>query len=183
MHPQLIRNRRAFLPQKPRLSQPFQKLTVSGWTLASAIDSHALAYSGPVLVPVDADFAVPNVTEKRPRGWSRLYLAAANGQAAVVRRLIGAGANVNDIGSPNNFTALMGAARRGHHAVAQLRIGAGADVNYAQSERWTALLLAAGAGHESTVSLLLDHGAEVDQLFHDGWTALMRALDIPQGSQ
>jgi hypothetical protein len=36
MHPQLIRNRRAFFPQKPRLSQSFQKLTVSGWTLASA---------------------------------------------------------------------------------------------------------------------------------------------------
>src|SRR5215472_7837534 len=34
MHPQLIRNRRALLPQKSLLSQRFQKLSVSGWTLA-----------------------------------------------------------------------------------------------------------------------------------------------------
>jgi hypothetical protein len=40
MHPQLIRNRRAFLPQKPRLSQPFQKLTVSGWTLTELVRVH-----------------------------------------------------------------------------------------------------------------------------------------------
>src|SRR5690349_8876261 len=39
MQPQLIRNRRAFLPQKPRLSQPCQKLTVSGWTLARCVRS------------------------------------------------------------------------------------------------------------------------------------------------
>src|SRR5215831_21074170 len=34
MHPQLIRNRRVILPQKSLLSQRFQKLSVSGWTLA-----------------------------------------------------------------------------------------------------------------------------------------------------
>src|SRR5215472_11360543 len=34
MHPQLIRNRRALLPQKSLLSQRFQKLSVCGWTLA-----------------------------------------------------------------------------------------------------------------------------------------------------
>jgi hypothetical protein len=43
MHPQLIRNRRAILPQKPLLSQRFQKLSVSGWTLPSreAAETHA----------------------------------------------------------------------------------------------------------------------------------------------
>jgi uncharacterized protein YjbI with pentapeptide repeats len=35
MHPQPTRNRRAFLPQKSLLGLRFQKLTVSGWTLAS----------------------------------------------------------------------------------------------------------------------------------------------------
>src|SRR6516162_5241453 len=36
VHPQLTRNRRTFPPQKSLLSKRFQKLSVSGWTLANS---------------------------------------------------------------------------------------------------------------------------------------------------
>ncbi|MHC4947499.1 MAG: ankyrin repeat domain-containing protein [Planctomycetota bacterium] len=86
-------------------------------------------------------------------GYAALHLAAAGDDVDAARRLLDAGASVDD------------AVRSAEE----------------HSSEWgsTPLHLAAAAGHEEVVDLLLEHGADVGAANEDGMTALHRAVVHP----
>ena len=98
---------------------------------------------------------------------SALMLAAFNGQAQAVGKLVAAGAVVN----PKGWTPLIYAAFGGYTAIARLLLENSADVNAAAPNGVTALMAAARNGHMETVQLLLDHGANLELRNQDGATA------------
>jgi ankyrin repeat protein len=92
-----------------------------------------------------------------------MRLATVNGSAAMIERLIKAGANPNGSLSKFGDTALMLAARTGKVDAVKLLLDSGADVNAV--ETWggtTALMWAASERHLDVVKLLIAHGADVN---------------------
>jgi ankyrin repeat protein len=88
--------------------------------------------------------------------------AAENGDAAMLRLLLKAGADVESA-SPSGQTALMAVARSGRVDAARLLLAAGANPN--AREGWggqTALMWAAAQSQAEMVELLLSHGARPD---------------------
>ncbi|KAL7795561.1 ankyrin repeat-containing domain protein [Trichoderma afarasin] len=116
-------------------------------------------------------------------GQTPLLWAAMKGHEAIVRLLLGAGAQVNSVGR-YRLTSLSWAARNGHETVAKLLLDAGAQVDwkdgwtpmlYIREMRWffydfcepegngqTPLIWSAMNGHEAVTRLLLDAKAQVD---------------------
>jgi uncharacterized protein len=89
-----------------------------------------------------------------------LMLAATNGSASMIERLVKAGANVN-AALPEGQTVLMTAARTGRPEALKALIAHGADVN--AHEAWlgeTALMWAAAEDHGDAVKVLLAAGAD-----------------------
>ncbi|MEZ4388857.1 MAG: ankyrin repeat domain-containing protein [Candidatus Krumholzibacteriia bacterium] len=84
-------------------------------------------------------------------GATALMIAAGNGDVALVRRLLDAGANV-DLGDANGDTALNWAAYSGQVEAARLLLDAGADPNLAG--HGNALQIAIRRGHEELVQIL-----------------------------
>ena len=85
-----------------------------------------------------------------------------NDHEAVVKVLIAAGANVNDVNKADNNgdTPLQLAVMNDHEAVVKLLIAAGADVNKAEDYP-TPLQIAVANDHEAVVKLLIAAGADV----------------------
>ena len=114
---------------------------------------------------------------------SDLILAARDGHAAIVERLLAAGADVNGV-DENDWNALMLAAREGHTAIVERLLAAGADVNAKDYAGNTALILAADRGHTAIVKLLLEEGADVNangsyaliDAAEGGWTDIVELL-------
>jgi ankyrin repeat protein len=103
--------------------------------------------------------------------------AALNGHAAVVARLLGAGARV-DAADLGGYTPLLLAASNDHAQVVELLLAYGAAVNAReQTQGFTALLWAAHRGHAKTVAVLLRHGADPERRDLEGRTAADRARD------
>ncbi|QYT04740.1 hypothetical protein H0G86_011643 [Trichoderma simmonsii] len=116
-------------------------------------------------------------------GQTPLLWAAMKGHEAIVRLLLGAGAQVNSVGR-YRLTSLSWAARKGHETVAKLLLDAGAQVDW--KDGWTPmsyiremrsffydfcepegngqtpLIWSAMKGHEAVTRLLLDAKAQVD---------------------
>ena len=95
-------------------------------------------------------------------GATALALAAINGSAAMLQKLIKAGADPNAPLSPTGDTALMMAARTGNPAALNALIESGANVNARES--WggtTPLMWAASERHADAVKVLVDRGADV----------------------
>ncbi|KAH8649522.1 hypothetical protein BGZ61DRAFT_511306 [Ilyonectria robusta] len=101
--------------------------------------------------------------------------ASENGYEAVVRLLIGKGADAN-ASDKDGWTPLLRASERGHEAVVRLLIDKRADVNASDNDGWTPLLRALENGHEAVAMLLIIKGADVHASNEHGWTPLLRAL-------
>jgi ankyrin repeat protein len=119
------------------------------------------------------------IQAKDRHGNSPLHLAAKTGSVAIVKRLLDAGAKVNQRGFMK-YTPLMNAAVKGQVAVTSLLLEAGADVNAVYEHPWpkdraSALMLAANKGHAAVCRVLLAAGADADIRNHDGDTALIFA--------
>jgi ankyrin repeat protein len=96
-------------------------------------------------------------------GATPMLLAATNGNAAILERLIQAGADPNAPISETGNTALMMAARTGKADAAKVLLDHGAHVN--AKETWggtTALMWAAAERHPGVVKLLVERGADVN---------------------
>jgi uncharacterized protein len=95
-------------------------------------------------------------------GVTPLYLAAANGNAAMIRRLLDAGSDVNAT-DPGGETILMTAARTGSPDALRVLLERGARVDARDPEfQQTALMIAVRDDHADAVGVLLAAGASAD---------------------
>jgi uncharacterized protein len=90
-----------------------------------------------------------------------LCMAARAGDTARIADLVTAGADVNQRGGVNDWTALMHAAHKNQPEAVGALIDAGADVNATAGARGrtTALRLAETEGHREIAALLRGRGA------------------------
>jgi uncharacterized protein len=120
--------------------------------------------------------AAADVNATSADGSTALLWAAHRGDAAEVRRLIGAGA---DVALANHYgaTPMSEAATQGEADIIAALLKAGADVNSPNAEGETALMEVTRTGRVQAAKLLLSHGANVQA--HETWggqTALMWAV-------
>lgn len=91
-----------------------------------------------------------------------LYWAAYGGHLAVVKYLVGQGADINKTDADSGgWTPLHVAADVGHLAVVQYLVGQGADVSATSIVDWTPLHTAARSGHLAVVKYLVGQGASL----------------------
>ena len=108
-----------------------------------------------------------------PNDTSLIY-AAAKGKLSCVKKLIAAGADVNNR-SAGPVSPLIRAVREEKVECVKELLKAGADVNAADTGD-TALLVACQSGNETNVKLLIEYGADVNAENLDGMTALYLAV-------
>jgi len=107
------------------------------------------------------------VAARTREGVTPLQLAATNGSAPLIDRLLKAGADPNAALTPAGDTALMMAARTGKTDAIRALVEAGANVN--ARETWggtTPLIWAVSEGHTDAVKALIDAGADVKTQSH-----------------
>ena len=108
-----------------------------------------------VLLEAGAKHDLTNRTGAKP-----LYLAAMNGDAAAIQRLLAAGEDANAVLTAEGETVLMLASHTGNSDAVKLLLDRGADPNTQQVRGQTALMWAAAEGHAGVVKLLLERGAD-----------------------
>jgi hypothetical protein len=119
------------------------------------------------------------VTLRGPQGATPLMSAALYGDAALVSRLLAAGADP-DARDTAGATALMWAVPDRHKM--QLLLDAGADVNVRSDGGRSALVVASGiVGAAEAVNLLLDYGADPSQWRASDVSPLREAARVDDG--
>ena len=106
-------------------------------------------------------------------GATPLYFAAEDGEVEVVRALVEAGANLNQVVLTDGATPLCIAAQNGEVEVVRALVEAGADINQAITDGATPLYIAAQKGEVEVVHVLVEAGADINQVvLTDGSTPL-----------
>jgi len=108
------------------------------------------------------------------KGFKPLWLAAASGQAHVVRELVSSGADVTDVNTQriNGLSALNLAIYGGFVDTVKILIDSGADVESRNKDGSTPLWFAAFHGQTDIVHALVSAGADVNTQRNDGFSAL-----------
>ena len=104
-----------------------------------------------------------------------LVIAAAQGDADEVRRLLDEGVDPNVGRLSDRATPLVFAAQDGHTEVVRILLDAGASADLQVEGGLTGLMLAAQNGHSDVVDLLLGAGAYADGRASEGFSALYLA--------
>lgn len=118
----------------------------------------------------------PNCTYRgdgEPR--SPLVSAARNGDLALGKLLIEAGANV-EFHAQGDETPLMAASANGKLDFVQYLVANGAEINKKLQGDGTALLVASREGHLETVEYLISQGADIDAQVGGDGTALINSV-------
>lgn len=120
---------------------------------------------------VDNCFPVGSVNCSGANGVTPLMRASAEGDVAILRKLIASGAELNAVNGDGN-NAIWLACVSGCLDTIELLVSAGANINNRNQEGATALIYAASAGKEAVVEKLLRLGADPTPLTLDGFSAL-----------
>ncbi|KAK4082901.1 uncharacterized protein Triagg1_1791 [Trichoderma aggressivum f. europaeum] len=119
--------------------------------------------------------------DKRAESWAKhrdtpLHIAAREGKADVVQKLLMQGADV-DAKDKYGGTALFDAAHGGKADVAKLLLNEGADIEAKKNDGDTVLHEMSFHGRVDMVNLLLKHGADIEAKTKGGRTPLGVAID------
>ncbi|MDD2780009.1 ankyrin repeat domain-containing protein [Sulfuricurvum sp.] len=109
-------------------------------------------------------------------GNTPLMLAALEGNAMMVSRLIEAGADLYAINNDYNGV-LFNACYSASPEVIRLLVEAGADINDTNEEGTTALMYAASASRVECIKMLLSLGADTTLQNEDGFSAIELATN------
>ena len=107
---------------------------------------------------------------------SSFPVAVITGNADAVRRLLAAGAQVDQPIMADGGTALHVAAAENDVAMVQVLLDAGADVRATNQHLRTPLMTAAGNGARECAQLLLDRGAQINAVDAYGLSPIARAI-------
>ncbi|HEX5670878.1 MAG TPA: ankyrin repeat domain-containing protein [Sulfuricurvum sp.] len=121
-------------------------------------------------------FTGEDLEQKGFNGNSPLLIAALQGNAMMVSRLIDAGANLYAVNDDFNGV-LFNACYADSPEVIRLLIEAGADVNDTNEEGTTALMYAASASRSECVKMLLSLDANPALQNEDGFSAIELTSD------
>lgn len=121
-------------------------------------------------------FTGEDLEQKGFNGNSPLLIAALQGNAMMVSRLIDAGANLYAVNNDFNGV-LFNACYADSPEVIRLLIEAGADVNDTNEEGTTALMYAASASRSECVKMLLSLDANPALQNEDGFSAIELTSD------
>src|SRR5580693_3786045 len=102
-----------------------------------------------------------NVKAANRFGATPLSLAATNGNAAMIEKLLKAGENANAVVSESGDTVLMLAARTGKPDAVAMLLNRGADVNKTNATGQTALMWAASQRNSAALHVLIEHKADL----------------------
>ncbi|NVK73441.1 MAG: ankyrin repeat domain-containing protein [Oceanospirillaceae bacterium] len=103
---------------------------------------------------------VRNYNESYDNGRSPIYYAAEGGYNSLAKKLIAAGADVNQA-SDEQWTPLLAAVRySGNLETVRILVDADADIYFTNSYAWNALMLAAYSGKADIVQYLLGLGMD-----------------------
>lgn len=133
-------------------------------------DSVSLSSPQPVL---------SNIDKPDEQGFPWIVLAARDGNAEMVLKLLSNGANINALHSSTQRHALSEAAIQGHHKIVGLLIDEGSPLEHFDAEGYTALHHACQRGHLLVAKILITKKAPIDAQRPHGPTALHLAIESP----